>query len=187
MRTRTRDVRPQSESTGAMHVRLVSADEYAVLVPRLVELLSDIVDGGASLGFLPPVVPDEARAYWSSLLPEIRAGRRVFIGAFDGECLVGAGQLLLSPLPNAQHRAELQKLFVARSARGQGVARALMEALHSAGRERGRSLILLHTRRGGIAEQLYRGLGYREVGIVPGYTMGPDGRPIDSVSLYVEL
>jgi hypothetical protein len=37
------------------------------------------------------------------------------------------------------------------------------------------------------AERLYRRLGYQAAGVVPGYTIGPDGGPIDSVSMYKQL
>jgi len=42
-------------------VRAVTADEFLSLVPGLVDLLVDIVDDGASLGFVPPVVPAAVR------------------------------------------------------------------------------------------------------------------------------
>jgi GNAT superfamily N-acetyltransferase len=109
------------------------------------------------------------------------------MAAFSDGWIVGSGQLALSPFPNSRHRAELQKLFVAESMRGQGVAHALMAALHAAARQHGRSLVLLNTRPGGAAERLYRRLGYQAAGVVPGYTIGPDGGPIDSVSMYKQL
>jgi GNAT superfamily N-acetyltransferase len=176
-----------SRLTVEVDVRSVAADEFSLLVPDLVELLADIVRGGATLGFLQPVVPDEARAYWTSLTSDIRAGTRVFIGAFSDGRIIGSGQLALSMFPNSKHRAELQKLFVVESARGQGVAHSLMAALHASARQRGRTLVLLNARRGSLAERFYRGLGYCDVGVVPGYNFGHDGQPYDSVSMYKQL
>jgi len=168
-------------------VRVVQAEEFSRLVPDLVELLVEVVRGVGTLGFLPPVDAEEARAYWTSLVPEIEAGTRVFIGAFDDGRLIGSGQLELSCFPNSRHRAQLQKLFVAESMRGQGVAHALMASLHASARQRGRTLVLLQARPGGVAERFYRRIGYHEIGVVPGYTMGSDGRPIDSVAMYKQL
>jgi hypothetical protein len=62
-----------------------------------------------------------------------------------------------------------------------------MSAVHSTAREHGRSLVLLNTRRGGPAERFYKSLGYREVGVIPGYMLGPSGTLVDSVLLYREL
>ena len=94
---------------------------------------------------------------------------------------------MLSTTPNGQHRAEIQKLFVARERRGHGVGRALVAALHYAARRSRRSLLILNTRRGEPAEAFYRQLGYREVGVIPGWTIGPQGERYDHVALYHEL
>jgi hypothetical protein len=53
--------------------------------------------------------------------------------------------------------------------------------------QRGRRPLLLNTRRGEIGKRFYKRLGYREVGVVPGYSLGPKGERFDSVSLYQEL
>src|SRR4030095_10430667 len=79
---------------------------------------------------------------------------------------------------------ELQKLCVDGTWRGQGVGRRLVSALHAAARQRGRSLVLLNTRRGGPAEQFYKGLGYKAVGVVPGYYVGPAGERIEHIAAY---
>jgi len=172
-------------------VRLISYKELPSEVPALVELLRDTVDGsvmgGASMGFLPPLTRDEATHYWLSLLPEIHAGARLLFTAYTDDRLVGSCQLKFAPWPNARHRAEIQKLFVDTSLRGRGVGRALMIALHAVARQRGRSLLLLNTRHGSPAERFYKELGYKEVGVIPGYATGPTGERYDDVALYQEL
>ena len=177
----------QSARVAGVTIRLVAAEEFQALVADLVDLMIDTVNAGGSIGFLAPVVPEEVRAYWESLAPDVRSGRRLFVGAFVDGRVIGSGQLALAPWPNARHRAELQKLFVGPAMRERGVARSLMSGLHAAARQHGRSLILLNARRGSIAERFYRSLGYCEIGIVPGYAVGPDGQLRDSVSLYRQL
>jgi acetyltransferase len=81
----------------------------------------------------------------------------------------------------------LQKLFVAQAARQRGLGALLMDALHESARERGRSLVLLSARRGDPAERFYRRLGYREIGVVPGYSIGSAGERYDNVDFYREL
>jgi predicted GNAT family acetyltransferase len=80
----------------------------------------------------------------------------------------------------------VQKVFVARTLRGRGVGAALMTALHASARERGRSLLLLNARRN-VADRFYKPLGYKEVGVIPGYSLGSNGARIDTASLYLEL
>lgn len=156
-------------------------------MPGLVRLLCESVNGGASLGFLPPLAAADGWAYWRSLCAELRAGRRVLMVACAGAQPIGSGQLALSSMPNARHRAELQKLFVATDRRGQGVGRSIVTALHDAARQHGRSLILLNTRRGDPSETFYQGLGYQTVGVTPGYTTGPAGERFDNVTLFHAL
>ncbi|MEO8448465.1 MAG: GNAT family N-acetyltransferase [Gemmatimonadota bacterium] len=171
----------------SISVRAITAADIEGRLPALTLLLKDSVNGGASLGFLAPLEDDEGRDYWRSLGPELEAGSRLLLAASAGDRLVGSGQLTMPRLPNARHRAELHKLFVDTRQRGQGIGRALMNALHGAARERGRSLILLNTRRGEPPEGFYKGLGYREVGVVPGYTVGLAGERYDTVVLYKEI
>jgi len=169
-----------------VQIRPVTTEEFSSLVPLLVNLLIDTVDEGASLGFLSPVAPMTAWRYWLAVGRELQVGPRLLIGAFRDGCIAGSGQLLLPSLPNAQHRAEVQKLFVHRALRGCGVGASLMAALHGWARQRGRSLVLLNARRD-VAERFYKPLGYREVGVIPGYSLGSNGERIDTVSLYTEL
>jgi acetyltransferase len=170
----------------AIEFRTVRPDEFPSLVPALVDLLIDIVDAGASLGFLPPVVPATAWKYWVALSPELAAGSRLLVGLFCDGRIAGSGQLWLPSLPNARHRAEVQKIFVDRTLRGRGLGAALMTALHESARQRGRSLLLLNARRD-VADRFYKPLGYQEVGVIPGYSLGSNGARIDTASLYLEL
>ena len=116
-----------------------------------------------------------------------RIGRIVGVGAFHGDRIVGSGQLALPPLPNAVHRAEVQKLFVDAALQGQGVGRSLMAALHGTARRHGRSLVLLNTRPNGRAQRFYEDLGYREAGVIPGYTLGSGRDRLDSVVMYQDI
>jgi acetyltransferase len=171
----------------SVDIRLVSPLELDAHLPALVDLLRATIAGGSSLGFLPPLAQDAARDYWLAVRRDLQAGTRLLVAAFEDDRVVGSGQLAIPIWPNAHHRAEVQKLFVAGALRGQGVGRRLMTALHDAARERGRSLILLSTRRGGTTEDFYKGLGYREIGVIPGYSVDVAGERYDNVTFYQEL
>jgi DNA-binding SARP family transcriptional activator/predicted GNAT family acetyltransferase len=178
---------PALTETVAPTVRVIGSTEIEDLLPALVDLLRETVDGGASLGFLPPLTHRDARRYWLSLGPELRGGSRLLFAATVGDRLAGSGQLALPRWPNGRHRAEVQKVMVAGSLRGCGIGRRLMQTMHDTARERGRSLLLLNTRRGDRAERFYRGLGYRDAGMIPGYSVGPEGESYDNLLLYRSL
>lgn len=167
--------------------RVVSGTEITRILPTLAVLLRDAVDGGASLGFLPPLDPAEAGMYWRGAEADIRTGRRILVIARAGARVVGCVQIVPSPRANAPHRAEVQKLCVLTAERGKGIGKALMEAAHAAALARGRTLLVLDTRRGDPAESLYRGLGYTELGVVPNYTRDRMGAFHDTVFFYKQL
>ena len=168
-------------------IRSLSIGELENKLDEVAALLKASVDAGAGLGFLPPLAPAEAKVYWLSLRSELRAGSRLLLAACAADRVVGTGQLAFAQHSNAPHRAELQKLFVDGALRGRGVGRLLVSALHDAARQRGRSLLVLSTRHGLPPERFYRGLGYREAGLIPGFSRGPAGERYDSLTLYQEL
>ena len=175
-------------SHAPLRVRDVSPTELDAQLPVLVDLLRDTVNGGGTpMGFLPPLGYEESLDYWLAVRRELEIGTRVLLAAYLGDRIVGVGQLALASMPNARHRAEVQKLFVGSELRARGIGAALLGALHDVAQARGRRLLLLTARRGSPAERFYRRLGYREVGVVPGYTLGPNGERHDNVMLYYEL
>lgn len=154
---------------------------------ELAALLRDAVDGGASVGFLPPLAQEEALAYWRRVQAALEDGGRKLLAAVDDGRLLGAVQLDLAGMPNGAHRAEVMKLFVYSAARRKGIGRMLMEAVERLAWAQGRSLLVLDTRRGDDAERLYRQLGYVEAGVIPRYARSASGRLEDTVLFYKEL
>ena len=173
--------------SSAIIVRPLSSARVEQCLEALADLLVATVNGGSPLGFLAPLTHDHARCYWLSLRPDLQSNSRLLLAAYSGDRIVGSGQLAFSSWPNSRHRAELQKLLVAPALRGKGVGKLLLAALHNAARQHGRTLLLLNTRRGQPAESFYRQAGYREIGVVPGYTMGPAGERYDTVAFYNDL
>jgi ribosomal protein S18 acetylase RimI-like enzyme len=142
-------------------------------VGMLGEVLHAVVHDGAGVSFVVPFSLDEARAFWlDKVLPGVRARtRRVVVARRDAR-IVGTVQLDLATPPNQQHRAEVLKLLVHPVARRAGVARRLMMALEAIAQSEGRTLLTLDTWTGGIAEGLYRSMGYEVAGVIPRYARG---------------
>lgn len=168
-------------------IRRLEAADAAARLDALAELWRDAILGGASIGFVLPLAPDEIETYWQSVLAALRDRSRRLLAAFEGESLVGAVQLALEPRANGRHRAEVMKLMVLRSHRGRGIGRTLMQALIETARASGRSLLLLDVRAGDPAERLYQSLGFVPFGRVPDHARSPDGRLADTGFHYLSL
>ncbi|HVA90755.1 MAG TPA: GNAT family N-acetyltransferase [Chloroflexota bacterium] len=154
------------------------------LIEDLAALLGDAVDGGASIGFLPPLSREEGLAYWREVADQVAAGTRLLLVDHDAGNVLGSVQLELASKPNARHRAELQKLLVHRAARRQGRGWALIEAVEGEARRAGRTLIVLDTRDGDAAERLYQRAGYLVGGRIPSYALNADGSADGTVIYY---
>lgn len=157
-----------------MIVRALDAAAVDAVRPRLVELLVDSVEHGASVGFLAPLDPAEADAYWRRIGRAVADGRRVLLAAEAGGAVVGTVQLDVDTLPNQPHRATVGKLLVHTSARRRGIGEALMTELERVAAAAGRWLLVLDTATA-EADRLYRRLGWSEAGVVPDYALDPDG------------
>ncbi len=177
------------DAGGSLAVRRLTAGEAADRAAELSGILVDCVEGGASVGFMAPLAPARADAFWRRVAEGVASGERVLLVAEDrpGGEIAGTVQLVLGLPENQPHRAEVAKMLVRRSARRRGLGAALMRAVAEAAREAGRTLLVLDTVTGGDAERLYERLGWTRVGVVPGYALMPDGAPCDTTLFYLSL
>jgi acetyltransferase len=148
-------------------IQRVDAEQVARWLPQLVLLLQDAVGSGASVGFLAPLSDADSRKYWTEVFSDVDQKRRIVLAAVHNGMMVGSVQLALATMPNALHRAEVQKLLVLRAYRRQGLGQALMLEVERVARQEGRQLLVLDTRLGDDAERLYTRIGYTRVGIIP--------------------
>jgi acetyltransferase len=162
-------------------------EDAAKWVPQLVELLRDAVDGGASVGFLAPLSDADACQYWTEVFSEVGQQSRIVLAAVQQDRVVGSVQLALGTMPNALHRAEVQKLLVRRSHRRHGLGQALMTAVEEAARQKGRHLLVLDTRLGDDAQRLYTRMGYLQVGVIPQFARSSTGTLDATVIFYRDL
>jgi acetyltransferase len=155
----------------------------------LVSLLIACVHGGASIGFLAPLAPEEAEVYWTKILAELGGGWRVLLVARDeAGAIVGAAQLACESRANGRHRGEVQKVMVLPSHRRRGIAAHLMGALEAEARRRGLGLLFLDTSDSHAgARAFYEALRYVYVGGIPGYALDPRGTPEPNAIFYKTL
>lgn len=167
-------------ASGQIEIRRLHGAELRAQLDALAAVLADCVAGGASVGYMAPFPPEDARRAFEGFAAEADAGRRLVLAAFaDGE-LAGTVQVVLTLMPNQPHRGEIAKLLVARSARRRGIAERLMAQAEAEARAEGKSLLVLDAVTGDDASRLYTRLGWTTVGVVPGFALYPDGRPCDT-------
>jgi GNAT superfamily N-acetyltransferase len=156
-------------------IRILDAESARAAVADLCEVLSDGINGGASLGFMLPFGPADAAEYWEDIAGQVQKGGIILaVAEIDGR-VVGTVQVGLASKPNQPHRGDLMKLLVHRSARGLGLSRKLMEAVETEAARRGRTLLVLDTATGSDAEAIYPRFGWERVGVIPDYALWPEG------------
>lgn len=176
------------DRSGKNGIRVLSEPIAAPIVDGLIDLLVDVVRGGASVSFMWPFDRDQAVAFWDKVLAGIGTpgGPVVLVAQADGRV---AGSVQLHPAwpPNQPQRADVAKLLVHSDFRRRGIARALMLELERQALSLGRTLLTLDTVTGSAADRLYRSLGYIECGEIPRYAMMPDGSWCGTTIFYKQL
>ena len=157
-----------------MFVRQVMVPEASLIAP-LSDLLIDAVHNGASVGFLVPLAQQSAETYWRQVFASLGDGLVLWVAEVSGK-VVGTVQIAPCLKENGRHRAEVQKLLVHSSHRGQGIAGRLMAQAEAFARSAGITLLVLDTQAGSVAEIVYQHLGWQKAGEVPNYAASPDGR-----------
>jgi GNAT superfamily N-acetyltransferase len=152
-------------------------------INELSEILIGVVADGASVGYLPPLEPVDARTYWAAV---IRLGNVLLIAERDGR-IVGTAQLELALRKNGNHRAEVNKVLVRPDCQRQGIGKQLMDAVEIAARREERTLLHLDTREGDGSNILYTRAGYTEAGKIPDWARSADGTLHTTVFYYKRL
>ncbi|WP_342599415.1 GNAT family N-acetyltransferase [Psychrobacillus sp. FSL H8-0483] len=148
--------------------QLITTEEQ---MEELSELLIQVVDDGASVGFLPPLDLLDAMTYWEDVL---NPGVILFVAKRNNR-IIGSIQLHLCAKQNGIHRAEIAKLMTHPSYRRNGIGRLLMKAAEERAVEEERSLLVLDTREGDPSTHLYTSLGFISAGKIPNYAKSATG------------
>lgn len=162
-----------------------TVDSY---IPALEALLTEAVSDGASIGFMWPINHEEIAAYWHDVAHSVAQRKKhlVIVVDDDGNVL-GTAQLEPSPKENGRHRAEVQKVIVALSARNRGVGKFLMQLVEERAQLLGRTMLFLDTRVNDIGERLYASRGWVKFGVAPDYALSPDGTLEGSAFYYKRM
>jgi GNAT superfamily N-acetyltransferase len=170
-----------------IEVRRLTAREAQAYLPHLSRLLVDCVEGGASVSFMAGISHSRASEFFQRVAKAVESEERILLAAFIDDALVGTVQVVTAMPENQPHRAEIAKLLVAHSARGKGVATAIMRCAEEMSRAAGKTLLVLDTATGSDAERLYRHLGWTALGVIPNYALLPNGILCGTTVFFKEL
>lgn len=159
----------------------------AAQIGELASVLTDCVEGGASVGFMHPLEREAAVAFWVSVANAVARGDRALLVAEDELGICATAQLVLALPQNQPHRADLCKVLVHRRARRRGMGAALVRAAEATARDCGKDLLVLDTVTRGDAQRLYERLGWVRVGDIPRYALMPTGEFCSTTYYYREL
>lgn len=160
----------------------LSAPQAQRQLPALCEVLHACVAEGASVGFVDAADGKAIQAFWQSRIDTIARQETQLLVACEAERVVATVMISYSGMPNGRHRAEIGKLLVHPQARRQGIARQLMQQAEVLAQARGCLLLVLDTRSGDVASQLYLSLGWQIAGAIPFYAASTAG-PLEATTL----
>ncbi|WP_288429504.1 GNAT family N-acetyltransferase [uncultured Pantoea sp.] len=159
-----------------MTYQQLSAAEAQQVLPELARVLQACVAEGASIGFIDPENISVMTLFWHNQLAALEKGQSELLVARQHGRVVGTVMLNDSAMPNGSHRAEVSKLLVHPQARRQGIARRLMQQAEQRAHQKGKRLLVLDTRSGDVASDLYRALHWQVAGEIPAYAQSIEGK-----------
>jgi acetyltransferase len=167
-------------------VELGPADVQSSL-DDLAQLLLDGHEAGAALGLAAPLDIDRARLVWAETANRLDPENRVLLAArFDGS-VAGTVAVSRATAENGRHRGEVQRLVVRSGLQGQGIGRALLEAAVSRSASMDLTLLWLTTHAESGADGFYERCGWTRMGVMPGYSVRPDGSLATNAFYFREL
>jgi GNAT superfamily N-acetyltransferase len=150
-----------------VQVRAVSAVDDD-LREGLLACWTDVTNAGGAVGFVPPVTGDDVAPVLDRLLDGVHSGHAVLCVLTVDGATAGFATLVGSSSPLRRHWATVLRVQVHPSRQGGGLGRVLMEGVHDIARSLGREFLYLGARGGTGVDAFYRGLGYTEIGRLPG-------------------
>ncbi|CCG05644.1 GNAT family N-acetyltransferase [Blastococcus saxobsidens] len=147
----------------------------------------DVTNAGGSVGFVPPVTEDDVTPLLDKLLEGVHSTRDVLALLTVRGDVAGFASVVGSLSPLRRHWGTVLRVQVHPSRQGAGLGRVLMDGVHRIARERGWEFLHLTARGGTGLDAFYRGLGYQEVGRLPGAIRVAPGDDRDEIVMACRL
>jgi len=159
---------------------IFSPEQHSQLIPYIAALHASCITIDHMIGpFLPPLTNEKLLPWWKERIAEANHGTRVIVLLLPetapgtkpmGTDLRGIAMLKLSETETGSFRGHIDAVLVDRKHRRQGGAKQLVDALEYEAAKRNRTLLLVDTETGSMAEAAFKKFGYIEIGKVPGFS-----------------
>ncbi len=160
-----------------------------ILITQLVDLTFNIVQGGASIGFMDDLAAEQASRFWTEVLGKVKQQKTVLIVAKDDltNRIAGTVQLQIDLPSNQIHRADVAKMLVHTDFRRMGIAQGLLRHIENIAINLNKTLLVLDTVTHSPAYHMYQKCGWTIVGDIPNYALLPNGLPCSTTYFYKSL
>ena len=153
----------------------------------VVALWVQVTNAGGAVGFVAPVAADDVRPVADAAFAAVTAGLdRLLIGVDGGE-LVALLFVVDNRFRLKDHWRVLKRVMVRPGRQGRGYGAALMREAEAVGRRAGLAGLQVTVRDGAGVDRFYVGLGYREVGRLPGALRVAAGDDRDEIIMWRDL
>jgi GNAT superfamily N-acetyltransferase len=153
----------------------------------IVALWVEVTNDGGAVGFVPPVSAEQVRPTFQAAIDGVRDGLdHLLVGVDDGR-LVALLFITDNRFALKDHWRLLKRVMVAPGCQGRGYGAALMREAAHVSEKMGLAALQVTVRGGMGIEKFYAGLGYREVGRVPGALRVAPGDDRDDIIMWLEL
>ena len=154
---------------------------------RIVDLWVEVTNAGGAVGFVAPVTAEQVRPVADAAFAGVREGLDRLIIGLDGERLVALLFIVDHRFALKAHWRVLKRVMVVPGSQGRGYGAALMREAAAVGRKLGLAAFQVTVRDGHGLDRFYRGLGYREVGRLPGALRVAPDDDRDELFLWLDL
>ncbi|PWU48694.1 GNAT family N-acetyltransferase [Micromonospora sp. S4605] len=154
---------------------------------RIVALWVDVSNAGGAVGFVAPVTAAEVRATADPTFAGIVDGPDRLLVGYVGERLAAVLIFSDNRFDLKAHWCVLKRVMVHPDTQGHGYGAALMREAERIGRELGWEALHVTLRDGLGLDRFYRGLGYREIGRLPGALRVAPGDDRDEILMWLDL
>ena len=154
---------------------------------QVIALWTEVTNAGGAVGFVAPVSADVVRPVAEAALAGVDSGVDHLLAGFDDGRLVSMLFVVDHRFGLKAHWRVLKRVMVRPGSQGRGYGAALMREAAVVGRRLGLAGLQVTVRDGHGLDRFYRGLGYREVGRIPGALRVAPGDDRDEILMWQDL
>jgi GNAT superfamily N-acetyltransferase len=154
---------------------------------EIVSLWTEVTNAGGAVGFVEPVTREDVLPMADDAFAAIEEGPDRLLAGYERERLVAMLIFVDNRFALKDHWCTLKRVMVHPDCQGRGYGVAIMREAERLARHLGREALHVTVRGGLGLERFYTGLGYKEVGRLPGALRVGQGDDRDEALMWLPL